>query len=261
MILQHFIFPKEDICTESELYIRKEQGAFDVEEQGISMEGEGNYSFFTYFNSFSIGKWMYYTKVSDITFCAEVKGVGMIRLYQAVLQDQQIIRREIKQQEYQSSDCQEIRISVPGEIQDGILYVEVETAERTYLKNARFETSQSKSREVSIAVGICTFKREEYIRKTLQNLQSTFFDQPESALYGHLHVYVSDNGNTLPYETINGEYVRCYPNKNAGGASGFTRALLEALKDQEKRQYTHFLFMDDDISIEPEAIYRTYSLL
>lgn len=261
MILQHFIFPKEDICTESELYIKKEQGNFCIEEQGISMEGEGNYSFFTYFNSFSVGKWMHYTKVSDITFCAEIKGAGMIRMYQAVVHGQQIVRKEIRQQEYHSSDCQKIQISVPKEVQEGILYVEIETARQTYMQNARFETSQSQNREISIAVGICTFKREEYVRKTLQNLQSSFFDQPESALHGHLHVYVSDNGNTLPYEAINGEYVRCYPNKNAGGASGFTRALLEALKDQEKQQYTHFLFMDDDISIEPEVLYRTYRLL
>lgn len=261
MILQHFIFPKEDICTDHELYIRKEQGAFDVEEQGIYMEGKGNYSFFTYFNSFSLGKWMHYTTVSDIAFTTEIQGSGIIRLYQAALHGQQVIHREVAQENYHSSDCQEISIPVPGEMQDGILYVTVETAEKTYLNHARFETSQAPCREVSIAVGICTFKREEYVRKTLQNLQSSFFDQPESALHGHLHVYVSDNGNTLPYDAINGEYVRCYPNKNAGGASGFTRALLEALKDQDRQQYTHFLFMDDDISVEPEVLYRTFCLL
>lgn len=261
MILQHFIFPKEDICTESELYIKKEQGAFQVELDGIALKETGNYSFFTYFNSFSLEKWMRYSDISDLTFCAEMTGSGKIRLCQAVMQGQQVVTRELLLETYHTCACLEVCLSVPKEVQEGILYVEVETDERTFMHNARFETGTPQSRQVSIAVGICTFRREEYVRKTLQNLRDAFFNQPDSVLYDHLQVYVSDNGNTLPWEEISNTHIHCFPNKNAGGASGFTRAMLEALKDQNRKQYTHFLFMDDDITIEPEVFYRTYCLL
>lgn len=261
MILQHFIFPREDICTENDLYIKEEKGAFQVEQDGIALNEKGIYSFFTYFNSFSLGKWMQYTDISDLTFCAKMTGTGKVRLRQAVLREQQVVHRELGCEKYSAVAGREVRLSVPAEVTEGILYVEVETEEHSCMQDARFETDTSQNRQVSIAVGICTFRREEYVRRTLQNLRDAFFDQADSELYDRLQVYVSDNGNTLPCEEISDTHIHCFPNKNAGGASGFARAMLEALKDQDRRQYTHFLFMDDDIAIEPEVFYRTYCLL
>ena len=55
------------------------------------------------------------------------------------------------------------------------------------------------------------------------------------------------------------EWVHLVPNRNCGGAGGFTRGMLEAMDHKEKP--THVLLMDDDVMILPESLIRTYNLL
>ena len=50
-------------------------------------------------------------------------------------------------------------------------------------------------------------------------------------------------------------------NKNAGGAGGFTRTIIETKKQEEENGLTHILLMDDDVVMQPESIYRTYKIL
>ena len=64
----------------------------------------------------------------------------------------------------------------------------------------------------------------------------------------------------MDYSRLNSEQVHVVPNKNTGGVGGFTRGLIEIMNYQ-KYQATHALMMDDDIVIETESLYRTYSLL
>jgi len=49
--------------------------------------------------------------------------------------------------------------------------------------------------------------------------------------------------------------VQLIPNKNVGGSGGFARGLVEALQE-----YLPILFMDDDIELDSESIYRLFSL-
>ena len=61
-----------------------------------------------------------------------------------------------------------------------------------------------------------------------------------------------DNGHTLE-ESLGSDCVTVIPNKNAGGAGGLCRGLMEA----NDRGFTHCLFMDDDVEIFPESFFRT----
>ena len=61
-------------------------------------------------------------------------------------------------------------------------------------------------------------------------------------------VFVSDNGNSLNYNT-DSNHIKVYSNKNYGGAGGFTRCLIEAMNN-DMAQYTHFIFMDDDVVLD-----------
>jgi hypothetical protein len=65
-----------------------------------------------------------------------------------------------------------------------------------------------------------------------------------------------DNSRNIEKEEAAGATL--IPNKNLGGAGGFTRGLLH-LKDQGS--FTHCLFMDDDASCEIESLCRAYSIL
>ena len=91
-------------------------------------------------------------------------------------------------------------------------------------------------------------------------------DQMESA--SHLCFYLIDNGKTLGQNEnivsavakFNG-IVSVIPNMNAGGAGGFTRGMLEALKEKRKKALTHILLMDDDAIFMPDLFVRVYGFL
>ena len=113
---------------------------------------------------------------------------------------------------------------------------------------------------MDIAINICTFRREPFVKRNLELLRKYILQNPDHEMYGHLQVFISDNGKTLDIPALADEQVHIVPNKNVGGAGGFTRGLIEIMHCPDYRA-SHALFMDDDILIEPEALYRTYTIL
>ena len=124
------------------------------------------------------------------------------------------------------------------------------------------EVEEEKIRNVKIAIGICTFKREAYVTKNIGILNEHIIENQNSDLNGHLEVFVSDNGQTLDIDQLSSEKIHIVKNKNTGGAGGFTRCMIEASRANEKGMgITHMLLMDDDIVIDPESIVKTYKIL
>ncbi len=123
------------------------------------------------------------------------------------------------------------------------------------MRSGSWSTSQAPEREVRLGVSITTFNRQEYVLKTIERLVA--LESSEPSVHGHLHVLVVDNARNLEPQLPTGAPVRVLPNPNLGGAGGFARGLI-AFRDEGWS--THVVFMDDDISIEPESIVRTISL-
>lgn len=71
-----------------------------------------------------------------------------------------------------------------------------------------------------------------------------------------LHIYLIDNGQTLPPSENN--RITILPNKNYGGAGGFGKGMLELYFGGK---YNHVVFCDDDAVYEPEAFLRLYNFL
>lgn len=107
--------------------------------------------------------------------------------------------------------------------------------------------------EVRLAVVLCTFRREDYLRATVRGLLA---DPDLGARLSD--VIVVDNGRTLDPAAFAAEFpdprATLIPNRNCGGAGGFSRGMLEAL---ERGRATHILLMDDDILCDSEAVLRT----
>jgi GT2 family glycosyltransferase len=78
------------------------------------------------------------------------------------------------------------------------------------------------------------------------------------SVHGHLQILVVDNACNLAPDVPASAPLRVLPNPNLGGAGGFARGLIEY---REGGWSTHVVFMDDDISLEPESIVRTIALL
>ncbi len=84
--------------------------------------------------------------------------------------------------------------------------------------------------------------------------------QENSSIAQNFWIHVVDNGRTLSERDFPAhDHILLHPNVNAGGAGGFARGMIEALHQSEG--ITHVLLMDDDVSVSPESIKRTYNLL
>lgn len=258
MILQNLVFPKETICNEEKLYIHTQAGSLRTEEDRYVLSPGCEVDFFTYFNSFSACKWKHYSRVEQVNLVLFCEGQCEVSLWEAVPGEGE---RCLTTRQMSGDESGECRLSFSLSDTEGIVYGKVKALSEAVLWGGCFETaSEVVAEPVKIAVGICTFRREEFVKKTLQTLRDVM-NREDSPLHGNLYVYVSDNGQTLPTEELSNEYIRVMPNRNAGGAGGFGRCMLEAVKDREKYGLTHVLLMDDDIVLEPESLYRTYTLL
>ena len=98
-----------------------------------------------------------------------------------------------------------------------------------------------------------TYKRETYVNRNMRVLSEDVMLRSKN----RIKLFVVDNGQTLRKTALAG--VSIIPNLNYGGAGGFARGVLAAMNDPES--FTHVLFCDDDVLIEPESVQRLYALL
>lgn len=121
-------------------------------------------------------------------------------------------------------------------------------------------------KDVRLAIGICTFKREEYVERNLRNIMEYLLDNPKSELFDNLEIFVADNAHTLKERNKipDSKHIHLVENKNSGGSGGFTRCMCEAIFYNEKnsdKKITNLILMDDDVKFDPYAIEKTYKIL
>lgn len=267
MILQHIVFPKAEICKQTDLYYRSgTDHAISCQKEGIRITKGTTISFLTYFNSFSIEKWQKYTEIQNIEVSLTIQGSCIVKLFHGFLagnddEEEILEKQKIQESTVHAPQKETFFFPLPSDKNAGVYYVSIEAVEDTTLFDGCYQTPETQKNTVNIAIGICTYRREAFVKKTLQTLQQAFLEKADSPLAQHLHIFVSDNGNTLPLEEFNSDTIHTVYNKNAGGSGGFGRCMLEAMQKQKTYHFTHMLLMDDDIVLEPETIWRTYSLL
>lgn len=260
MKLQDILFPDNNICNETQLYFHT-RGKCEVKSSEVRMDKGSTIIADTYFNSFSLEKWMKYTKITDLQLCFNVRGFFKVRIFQMYRKNTKLVMKTLQESSFDVNGCVQLVIdSLPLK---GILGFELKAKSKDcVLHGGCYETSSSEVFPCKIAIDMCTFKREEYITHNLDILNQYIINNTASPLYKKLHVYISDNGQTLDIDTLSTSYIHIHKNKNVGGVGGFTRNMLEILDDNKKGGgFTHILIMDDDAVINPHAIEKTYAFL
>lgn len=111
---------------------------------------------------------------------------------------------------------------------------------------------------VHLALNICTYKREDQLKHNIsQLLQSKFFDDLEEEYYGKLDIFIVDNSSEINMES--NPFVHLFHNPNTGGSGGFQRGIEEIRKYDN--EFTHVIFMDDDVSFENSCFYILFDFL
>lgn len=223
------------------LYIKGD--LLDTRKDSVCLKKDQILDFATYFNLFSARKWQIYTSINTVRIQLHIRGNYKITVYEISQQQKRELYSEIGHDDYQKdiplTSCQANFITFT------ITALEDDLQIFTGTYYGQFEDAH----DTDIGIIICTFKREEYVKRNLKTLQALMKDNP------HFHVMIIDNGQTLP--EIRDEQLQVIHNRNYGGSGGFTRGLIEQV-NQNTNNYV--LMMDDDILIETSSLERVYAL-
>lgn len=226
------------------------------------LPGPGSHDFTTFFNALSVKKWRTYTVCSSFFLHIEVQGAPC-RIVQTRADTFSWYTEEVAGTEHALDGSEAWRVlDIPLAVADDDVVVgfKIETQGTVRVRNGHYGTlvDEADIRPVELALCTTTFKREEYIERNIALVKECILASDEPAA-GHFHMHVVDNGRTLDTASLVAPGVSVHPNMNAGGAGGFARGMIEALRQTPKA--THVLLMDDDVVVSPESILRTYNLL
>lgn len=238
MILQNLLSPSEDTCTVRELYFREEGSVRTYD---------------TYFNILSLHKWKTYTVLKDFYLSLQAQGSFTV----------EIISEEgvLSTHSFSCAEKDQAVIRIPDTDSSCVWFSFRKDSSDACLLSGSYLTDQEPLHDVHIACDICTFRREKYLLHNLQLLNENILNNPGSSVYGHMDVFVVDNGKTLKKEDVETDHIHLFANMNAGGSGGFARGLIEINLKKEELGLTHMIFMDDDAKMETDALVRTYALL
>ncbi len=262
MNLQNIIWPKVEICNLSKMYYRYKGNVKLTSQNILECSKGGSVKFDTYFNGFSIDKWKKYTYVKNVSINLLLQGKFVVSLFSKEKVGYELIKKEFLREKYDFKEPANITLNFPEHAR-GMLYFKLEALEdNVKLYSGFYGTNLEKIRPVKIAIDICTFRREEFIKKNMSFINKHILENPNSPLYEKLDIFISDNGKSLEKNVFLSNKIHVFDNKNVGGAGGFTRGLIEILRSVSSgNPITHVLLMDDDILLDPEVLVRTYVLL
>lgn len=245
--ISNVIFPTPSICMEEELYFRAPPTVwYDYDKKRLKFNKTDRIAFDTYFNSFSIGKWKSLTDIEDLHLYVKLKGEALLKIYHIdehhIVHLKNIILAKEK----------EVSIKIDSKISNGLVYFELVGQSECELIEASWRTTTKPKREIKLGLSITTFNREDAVKSSSKRIVDFLHQTDIDA-----HLVVVDNGKNVKLEED--EKLTLIPNENLGGSGGFARGLYY-LKE-ERDDFTHAIFMDDDAFCETESIYRAYRFL
>lgn len=267
MILQNILFPSTDTCTEETMYFRKgENVSYNYSDDGIAIKKGDDLLFDTYFNGFSIEKWVKYTHVKTIQLTIRMEGQVRVTLMRKEKQGSKILMDYIGEHICKAKHGCITAFTVPFESvsTNGMYCFQITGLSEQSVFYGGFyaaDLPEEQIQPVKIAIDICTYRRERFVEKNIDLLNKRFLENPDSFLYDKIEIFVSDNAHTLDTSTLETEKIHIFPNKNVGGAGGFTRGMIEISRVRTQKNITHILIIDDDVTIEPESLFRTCTFL
>ena len=135
--------------------------------------------FNTYFNSFSLDRWKKYTKLSSLFLTIKVEGSFTITIKNRYLSGEDIVERIVSTTNIERVEKKEFTFEIKNiDNYEGMIYFEISSNEgKTILYDAYYGTEiEEEKKEISIALVICTFKREMYIERMLNKFEEERLD-------------------------------------------------------------------------------------
>jgi len=255
-VIQTLPWPTIGLCTDPALYVRTHRGAgYSFPERAVLLNAGDWCSTDTYFGVIPTAKWARHTAISRLEIVVDV--VGQVDI--EAVHNRNHFGSRVVAAEGQTEGSGSVTLVLPPmpELADGHVFVRVRARQDgCRLRGLTVHVPGEPLREVRLGVSITTFNRQEYVRANVARLDQFIRGHPELA--GHVQLQLVDNGRNLQLDPPSAVTTRIIGNRNLGGAGGFARGLMEL---RDAGWATHVLFMDDDLTFEPEVIARIIALL
>jgi galactofuranosylgalactofuranosylrhamnosyl-N-acetylglucosaminyl-diphospho-decaprenol beta-1,5/1,6-galactofuranosyltransferase len=213
-------------------------------------------AFDTYFGAFPVGKWHRHTSLRTVSVDVATSGSVRIDAVHTRLGAEPTV---VASAEPASTGLTTHTLTLPPLIAlvDGAVHVRVTClGDSAAVAGGAWRSDDPPGRDIRLGVVITTYNRSDYVRANLAHLERALAGSPELAEC--VRVVVVDNARNVVLPTFTATHVTTLANPNTGGAGGFTRGLMH-LRDEGWA--THALFMDDDVSFDPEILERTIALM
>ena len=255
-LLQRLILPRDE-TTEPLLYVRSQGDVSFANENAMLVKG-AEISFDTSFGVFAAGRWRRLTSVDCLSVTVHAVGSGRIELVGVSSVARGVFLREKIVASSGISSSGKTTIEVPdfAKISIGTYFIRV-SAEQSdvVISGGQWTTTTKAPREVRLSLSVTTFNRQDYVKPTVAKVLQLV--ENVDSLRDRMRILVVDNARNISFDTAPNAPITVVQNPNLGGAGGFARGIIH-LRDEGWS--THVLLMDDDITLEPEALVRTLAL-
>jgi galactofuranosylgalactofuranosylrhamnosyl-N-acetylglucosaminyl-diphospho-decaprenol beta-1,5/1,6-galactofuranosyltransferase len=210
----------------------------------------------TYFNAFPAGYWKRWTSLDGVRLRVETDGVGDVIVYRSNARG---VIQTVDTAHVSGPTVTEFDLSFSNFLDGGWYWFDLMSrgAELDLVEaDWRVPTATAPSPAKGLTIALTTLNRQQYCLDVL----ATIAGDP-LVMEGIDEIIVVDQGSQLIREhedynrvaDILGERLRVIEQPNVGGSGGFSRGMLEAVRAGTS---DHVMLLDDDVSVEPEAIRR-----
>lgn len=234
------------------LYYRDQVGLVTEQNDWDVYDGGASRSFDTYFNSFYESYWLENTDIQDLYLEFQLSGCLLIEIYRETADGEQ--RLVAAERIRQSGGLR--RVTVPlyerGQLGSaGRLFFRLTAMSESRIKDVAFCSTTPPATDSSFTLGICTFNRETFLRRTLQAISDAGDRLPMLR-----QVIVVNQGRPFSDSRLldllaDKSRHALVEQRNFGGCGGFTRSMYEALQVHDA---SHHVLMDDDTTLDPQIL-------
>ena len=255
-LLQSMSLPRAE-TTEPLLYVRPFGDVQFSDSQAILHSG-AELSFDTSFGVFAAGRWRRLTVIENLSATVFATGSGRIEIVgvETTMFGARQTEKIVASAGIASSGKTSLEVPNFRDSKCGSFFVRV-SAEQTgvVVTNGEWSTTTKVSREIRLSLSITTFNRQDYVKPTVAKV--LHLEKTVETLRGKMRVLVVDNARNIEFDTEQNAPITVVQNPNLGGAGGFARGIIHL---RNEGWSTHILLMDDDITLEPDALVRTFAL-
>ena len=255
-LLQRLVLPRAE-TTEPLLYVRTQGDVSFANETAVLVKG-AELSFDTSFGVFAAGRWKRLTSVDCLSVTVHASGSGRIELVgvRSVVRGLSLQEKIVASTGISSSGKTTLEVPDFAKTFIGTYFIRV-SAEQSdvVVSGGQWTTTTTAPREVRLSLSITTFNRQDYVKPTVAKVLQLV--ENVDSLRDRMRILVVDNARNIDFDTAPNAPITVVQNPNLGGAGGFARGIIH-LRDEGWS--THVLLMDDDITLEPEALVRTFAL-